>query len=150
MDQIAEETKLPVLKKRRKGPKHGLWVDWRNVRLDKRTSLAKSIDRMRGELAKHVGGSPSVVQCILIERICFKSVQAYLYETNFLWKIEQGSEKFYLALVNSLRLDCVALGIQSTATNKVADLSQYLQETYGEDDDKQEEQASSDQEEQAT
>jgi hypothetical protein len=123
-----EEAKLPIAKAGNTRTKHLLWVDFRRVKLDGRTALAKAINLMRSELTKHVGGAPSITQSLLIERITHKAIKAHIYETNYLRSIEQGSKDHYLALVNSLRLDLQCLGLKPKAA-KVLDLSEYLKKT---------------------
>lgn len=118
-------SKLPAKNKHNFPAKHCLWVDFKTVKLDGRTALARAIMLMRRELTKHVGGKPSITEALLIERIVHKSVKAFLYETSFFWDQKQGSETHYLALVNSLRLDLAALGMEPKKT-KVLDLAEYL------------------------
>ena len=116
---------LPATKTRFRPIKNGLWVDFKAVRIDGRTALGKTVNLMRRELFRHVGGSPSIVQKILIERIIHKSIKAHLYEVAVLVEGEQGSKPHYLALVNSLRLDLLALGLKGSG-QKVLDLTEYL------------------------
>jgi len=118
------DSKLPAKSKHNTRVKHCLWVDFKRVKLDGRTALAKAINLMRRELVKHVGGKPSIAEVLLIERVIHKSVKAFLYETNYFWDQNQGSEAHYLALVNSLRLDLQALGIKRK--EKILDLGEYL------------------------
>jgi hypothetical protein len=127
-DSVTDESlkkKLVVKNKRNYPAKHCLWVDFKAVKLDGRTALAKAINLMRRELIKHVGGKPSIAQALLIERVIHKSMKAFIYETNFFLDQKQGSEDHYLALVNSLRLDLQALGLQRSG-GKVGDLAEYL------------------------
>lgn len=105
--------------------KHCLWVDFKRVKLDGRTALAKAINQMRGELVKHVGSNPSIAEALLIDRITHKAMKAHIYETNFFFEKNQGSNDHYLALVNSLRLDLQALGLRRSE-KKVLDLNEYL------------------------
>lgn len=119
------ESELPVTSKSDHRAKHCLWVDFKTVKLDGRTALAKKINSLRHELIEHVGGKPSVVERLLIERIVHKSIKAFLYETNYYSEKDQGSEDHYYALVASLRRDCVALGLKRSE-KKVWDLNEYL------------------------
>jgi hypothetical protein len=100
-------------------------VDFKTVKLDGRTALARAINLMRRELVKHVGGKPSIAEALLIDRIVHKAVKAYIYETNFFIDQNQGSKDHYLALVNSLRLDLQVLGIKRNE-EKALDLAEYL------------------------
>lgn len=127
-DSVTDESlekKLVAKNKRNYPAKHCLWVDFKAVKLDGRTALAKAINLMRRELIKHVGGKPSIAQALLIERVIHKAMKAFIYETNFFLDQKQGSEDHYLALVNSLRLDLQALGLQRSG-GKVGDLAEYL------------------------
>lgn len=119
------ELKLPALNRKHRNTKHCLWVDFKTVKLDGRTALARAINLMRRELVKHVGGKPSIVEALLIDRIVHKAVKAYIYETNFFIDQKQGSKDHYLALVNSLRLDLQALGLKRSE-EKALDLAEYL------------------------
>ena len=124
------ESKLPTKNKYNSRAKHCLWVDFKSVKLDGRTALAKAINLMRRELVKHVGGKPSIAEALLIERVVHKSVKAFLYETNYFWDQNQGSEAHYLALVNSLRLDLQTLGLKRQG-KKILDLNEYLNKKGG-------------------
>ncbi len=121
---MVTESKLPALSKAKSRAKHCIWVDFKRVKLDGRTALARAINLMRRELVKHVGGKPSIAEALLIDRIVHKSVKAYIYETNFFTDQKQGSKDHYLALVNSLRLDLQALGIKRQKRN--LDLGEFL------------------------
>ena len=104
--------KLPSQNVCRGKPKHTLWVDYKRVKIDKRTALGKAMDFLESELVKHVGGVPSVIEKILIDRIVHKTVKCHLYEIGFFENPEQGSRDHYLGTSNSLRLDAIALGVK--------------------------------------
>ena len=118
-------SKLPAQKATDKRVKSGLWIDFKRVKLDGRTALAKMMNLIKREMVKHVGGEPSIAQAILIERVVHKAIKAYIYETNFFSNPNQGSKDHYLALVNSLRLDLTALGLEKRV-KKILDLTEYL------------------------
>ena len=111
---IVAETDLKLPDKRKQGSrvKSLLWCDFKRVKLDGRTALARKISELRRQLIEHVGGSPSIVETLLIERMVHKAIKAFLYETNYYSEKDQGSEDHYYALVASLRRDCVALGLK--------------------------------------
>lgn len=121
-----KDEKLPGIRKSTHGMKHGIWIDFKAVKIDGRTALAKAINLMRSELTKHVGGKPSIAEALIIERACHKAIKCYIYETNSFSDGEQGSKDHYLALCNSLRLDLQALGLKPKEATKVLDLEDYL------------------------
>ena len=102
-DLMEGKSKLPIAKGGNPRTKHLLWVDLKTVKLDGRTALAKKINSLRRELVEHVGGKPSIVERLLIERMVHKAIKAFLYETNYYSEKVQGSEDHHYALVASLR-----------------------------------------------
>ena len=118
--------RLPAPKSKFNHLKHCLWIDFKTVKLDGRTALARAINKLRRELVNHLGGKPSIAETILIERVVHKSMKAFIYETEFFLNKDQGSRDHYLALVNSLRLDLQALGLKQNE-KKVLDLGEYIQ-----------------------
>jgi len=81
---------------------------------------------LRKELVKHLGGSPSIAQSILVDRVIAKTIRCHLYELGILENVSQGSRDLYLSCTNSLRLDLCALGLQSKAKDPL-DLPGYLE-----------------------
>jgi hypothetical protein len=120
-----QESKLPTKNKQGARVKHGLWIDFKRVKLDGRTALAKAINAMKQKLVKQLGGNPSIAESLLIDRVVHKAVKAHIYEINFFSNRKQGSKDHYLALVNSLRLDLQALGLKQNE-GKIPDLDEYL------------------------
>ena len=120
--------KLPAPKDGHRWMKHGLWIALNGRKIDGRSKLGKAMAMLRGELVKHVGGEPSIIEAILIERITAKTIKCHLYETGVLSDpaSSQGSRDHYLAMANSLRLDCGLLGLKPKAANKVLDLQTYI------------------------
>lgn len=115
-------------KNRRDYPvKHGLWVDFRKVQVDKRTRLGKWIKQLRKDLVKDLGGSFSAMQEALLDRIVSKIVQCHLYETGILSGEDFGSRDFYLACCNSLRRDLAVIGLKKK-TEKLLDLGEHLKQ----------------------
>lgn len=126
---------LPEQKTIDKRVKSGVWLDFKAVKLDGRTKLAQALRNMKAALAKHVGGEPSIAETILIDRITHKVVKAYIYETNYFSSPELGSKDHYLALVNSLRLDLQALGLNQKE-KKILDLTEYLRKKQSREENK--------------
>jgi hypothetical protein len=52
----------------------------RLVRVDGRTSAGLIVKRLRDDLIKHIGGNPSVVQRVMIERCCFLQLRISLLD----------------------------------------------------------------------
>jgi hypothetical protein len=117
------EGNLPATSGRK--PKHALYVDFRKAKVDGRSRLGKTMSFLRKELVKHLGGSPSIMQSILIERVISKTIKCHLYEVGILEDVQQGSRDYYLACANSLRLDLMALGLQAKVKDPL-DLTTYL------------------------
>lgn len=107
--------------------KTGLWLDFRRIRLDKRTKLAKTISFLKKSLRAHLGGECSIVQEILIDRAVHKLVKVMLYENGVIANPDQGSRDYYIALANSLRLDLQALGIEGKQKDLVT-LPEYIKQ----------------------
>lgn len=120
-------SKLPAKRKQDPRVKHTLWIDFKTVKLDGRTALAKAISAMKGKLVKQLGGNPSIGETLLIDRVVHKAIKAHIYEINFFSNRKQGSKDHYLALVNSLRLDLQALGLKQNG-GKILDLNEYMRE----------------------
>lgn len=127
-----EAQNLPELQARKrqyKRLKHGLWSLFNETKIDGRTHLGKAIALLRRELVDHLGGSPSIVESLLIDRIIAKSIKCFLYERKTLSNpaISYGSRDIYLATANSLRLDIQCLGLKKKA-KKILDLDSYLRQ----------------------
>lgn len=122
-----QKPKLPTKNKQGARVKHCLWVDFKKVKLDGRTALAKAIVAMKQKLVKQLGGAPSIAESLLIDRVVHKAVKAHIYEINFFSDRRQGSKDHYLALVNSLRLDLQTLGLKQNG-GKILGLDDYLKE----------------------
>jgi len=122
-----EAPKLPAGKMRYRPLKSGLWAKDLRKRVDKRTQIGRMIAELREGLIEHVGGSPSITELILIDRICSKVVRCRLHEMNILSGEHMGSRDYFLALENGLRHDLKALGLKSKG-KPIKGLSEYLLE----------------------
>jgi hypothetical protein len=108
--------------------KSGLWSDLRGLHVDGRSRLGRWMNKLRNELARHVGGEksqPTVCESILIEQIVIKTLKSHLYHVGLFRDKAFGSRDHALAIQNSIRLDLMALGLQKRAS-KVYDLEEYL------------------------
>lgn len=105
--------------------KHGLWVDFRRVQVDKRTRLGKWMQQLREDLRKDLGNNLTAMEEALLDRIVSKIVQCHLYELGILSGEEHGSRDFYLAAANSLRRDLTVIGLKKK-TEKLLDLGEHL------------------------
>jgi hypothetical protein len=119
--------KLPKRNFQSHPAKHGLWVNFDKRPVDGRTKLAKYMGLLRASLIKDLGGDPSTMQAVLIDRVVHKVTKCFLYERGVLSENNQGSRDLYLALCNSLRLDLCALGLKRRA-RKIMNLDEYLRE----------------------
>jgi hypothetical protein len=120
-----KKSKLPPLQSKPTRIKSALWVVFKEAKIDGRTSLGKTMAFLRKELIQHIGGSPSIPQKILIDRIVNKSIRCHLYEMGVITDPTMGSRDHYLALSNSLRLDLQALGLDKKPGN-LPGLEDYL------------------------
>lgn len=125
-----KDSKLPTTKTRYRPLKSGLWAKNLSKGVDKRTRIGKWIERLKDELVRHVGGSPTITQKILIERICSKVVRCRLYEAGLFAREPMGSRDHFLALENGLRLDLQVLGLERKE-KKILDLAEYLDKKGG-------------------
>jgi len=107
--------------------KHGVYVDMRSFRIDRRTRVSKWIEKLKQELIEHLGGIPTVAERLLIEQICVKSMKAHLYHCSLFKGEKVGSTDFILAIQNSIRLDLNALGFQKR-TKEGSPLDEYLKQ----------------------
>lgn len=102
--------------------------------LDGRTSFAKTVASLRKGLVDDLGGTISVQENFLVDRIISKVLQASALELRLL----QGQEEnrpFYISLTNSLRLDLLAVGLERRF-HEVTDLQEYIAKKQAEDDEK--------------
>jgi hypothetical protein len=90
----------------------GFFANFSRIRPDGRTRLAKTIARLKDDLADHLGGNPNPAQRILIDRIAHKTVKIMIYESGLLERPDEPNRDYYAAMCNSLRLDLIALGIR--------------------------------------
>jgi hypothetical protein len=83
-----------------------------------------------GELTKHVGGDPSITQSIIIDGLALKVLRRHYANVHFFKNKDTGSRDHLLALENSIRLDCVALGL-THQEKKLLRLEDYLKSKDG-------------------
>ena len=122
-----ERSKSSVKKKRDYPTKHGIFVDFRKVKIDGRTSLGKYMRTLRETLTRDLGGDLSTMEKVLLDRIVSKVIRCYLYEAGIFSDEKFGSRDFYLALCNSLRHDLAAIGLKKK-TGKLLDLGEHLKQ----------------------
>jgi hypothetical protein len=120
------QSKLPARRDRHHPVKSCLWIAFKKAKIDGRTSLGKTMALLRKELIQYIGGSPSIPQKILIDRVVNKSIRCHLYEMGVITDPTIGSRDHYLALSNSLRLDLQALGLDKK-TGNLPGLKDYLE-----------------------
>jgi hypothetical protein len=100
------------------------------AKIDGRTKESRLIAAARDELTRHVGGSPSHVQRVLIER----AARLMLYieimdrETLEAGTMSERNSRQYLAWSNSLRLTLRELGLKAAPAGKLPDLRDILAE----------------------
>jgi hypothetical protein len=124
---VKESTNKAAKNKKDYPAKHGLYVNFRKVQVDKRTRLGKWIKQLHENLKKDLGGNLSTMQEALLDRIVSKIVQCHLYETGILSGEDYGSRDFYLACCNSLRRDLAVIGLKKK-TEKLLDLGEHLKQ----------------------
>jgi hypothetical protein len=120
--------------------RHGVWSLDKLLRedLDGRLKITKERDRLEAELIDHAGGPEALTPTItiLIKEIVHKSLIASQAEKAALLGMFNLSDKHYLALSNSLRLDIQTLEamLRQKRPKALKTLGQYLDETYRTDD----------------
>jgi hypothetical protein len=124
---IKEPANKAAKNKRDYPVKHGLYLDFRKVQVDRRTRLGKWIKQLRKDLVEDLGGKLTAMEEVLLDRIVSKVVQAHLYETGILSGEDFGSRDFYLAVCNSLRRDLAVIGLKKK-TEKLLDLGEHLKQ----------------------
>ena len=84
--------------------------------------------QVREELTKHVGGSPSITQRLLIERTAWMVLHVSMLDSRALREggFSEHATKEYLAWSNTIRRSLIALGMKGAATDDSAALSELL------------------------
>jgi hypothetical protein len=88
------------------------------AKIDQRTREAALLRRVREELTAHVGGNPSAVERVLIERCCWVQLRLAMLDK----KLASGRDfteidsNVYLAWANTLARTLVRLGVKPAAT----------------------------------
>jgi hypothetical protein len=109
--------------------RHGLNLDF-NKGIDGRTQLGKAHKMLEGYLRAYVGES-NIVTELLINRISYKAIKCYLFESQDIEKqmLDDSAGTLYLSYTNSLRRDLAELDRMAVAP-KENDLMTYLKENY--------------------
>jgi hypothetical protein len=107
--------------------KHGLFANFRAMKIDGRSRVGKHLNYLIAQLTAHCGGPDqlSVTQAIVIDGLAAKCLRRHLYNLKFLKDRDPGAHAHILALENSIRLDCQLLGLDRKA-KKVMDLTEYI------------------------
>ena len=131
-------------------PVHGAYTLQRQIVhgvLDGRTKIARAMKSLRRELHDHVGGSPTITQSLLVERVVNKlpvleAMEQYrlllnkdidvsslsgdeLLEAYKLF-IDAGLDARYKSFCDSFRADLIALGLRRPLA-PVKELSEYIE-----------------------
>jgi hypothetical protein len=93
--------------------------------LDRRTREARLLEEARAALTRHIGGSPSEVERVLIERcarlqLFIAAMDAEAFEAGTL---SERDSRMYLAWNNSLRLSLRELGVKQAKPEKTTSLA---------------------------
>ncbi len=113
--------------KRRKRLKHGLYSHISSFRLDGRTRQGKQLNHLIMELTNHLGGpgAVSVTQALLIDTLASKFMRRKMYTYRIFKGMDKTDHNYLIAIENSIRLDCLALGLHKTKMPPI-DLQEYL------------------------
>lgn len=98
-------------------------------KVDGRTREAQFRRKMRGALAAHVGGTPSIAQEMLIDLAVDTAFEVEIMKSRRaeLGSLSDHDHRHFLAYCNSYRRTLVALGVkQSAGGNSPLTLSAYL------------------------
>jgi hypothetical protein len=120
---IAEESRKVARASRRLGP-HSKLLE--RGSLDGRSREGRFLRHCEAELAKHVGGKPSIAQRLLISRLARVALRLELFDE----KIAAGTltdhdARVYGALHNSFRLLLREIGMRGAAA-RATSLAEYL------------------------
>jgi hypothetical protein len=98
--------------------------------MDGRSREAQYMKARRAELTAHVGGSPNVVQRLLIERAVWLSIKLELLNEKMVdgEVFKPRDHNHYLAWSNGLTRTLAALGVNSASTLKGKTLTDILSE----------------------
>ena len=101
------------------------------AKLDRRTKEGKALAELRDELTRHVGGAPSAVQRVLIERAARLQFYLELMDRETLktrGTMSERNSRMYLAWSNALRLCLREIGVEPAPAAKgtVASLANYV------------------------
>ena len=113
--------------------KTGLWLPESSFKkLDRRSRVAKAMDKAKIELTDAIGGDVSPQQAILIDKAVFLLYKTSVFESQMMngSEIGQDVESYYLAWVNSLRRILEALGLKK-AQKTLKDIFTYSDEKFG-------------------
>lgn len=110
--------------------RHGLHLDFESREIDTRTRLGKAHKALKQHLREFVGEG-TVVSEIMINRIVFKSLKLFLFESQNKSNPLADLPPAYLSMSNSLRRDLVALSQIAGNKTTTPDLLNYLEENYG-------------------
>lgn len=84
--------------------------------IDRRTRAGRVLRSVEADLLKHIGGSATITQRLLVQSAALKATRLMLLSQKLLdhGDLSEGSDHHALAWMNSLRLDLVALGVGIT------------------------------------
>jgi hypothetical protein len=87
------------------------------AKLDGRRREARLMQRVREDLLRHIGGSPSAVQRALVDRVAILSLHVALFDARALKAggLSERDSRQYLAYSNSLGRALRQLGIKGAA-----------------------------------
>jgi hypothetical protein len=97
------------------------------AKIDRRRREARLLETTRAELAVHLGGAPSAVQRLLIERAAMLTLHVALFDERAIAAqgMSERDAREYLAYSNSLTRTLKALGVDGAA-QKAPTLQEYL------------------------
>jgi hypothetical protein len=113
--------------------RHGLHADLSKRKIDGRSAVGRALNRISNGLAKIFPEGPDMAASLLIDRICFKSLNLALYEAtivNSLAEATQAGEQSYLSMSGSLRSDLqllTSLAKSQIPNQSDPDLMEYLE-----------------------
>lgn len=117
------------------GVKHGGYAELARGKLDGRTTLAQSLDRIKADLTSSLG-EPSVQELAIIELVSVKILRASLLAAELLKNGDASARvsQDFLRWSREIRSDLVALGLERK-TKPVVDLAAYCAQKYGGDNE---------------
>ncbi|MCG6537680.1 MAG: hypothetical protein L7F78_23940 [Syntrophales bacterium LBB04] len=130
MEDGSSNKKAVSQSKRKQKARHCLWIDYRSIKLDGRTTIKRKIDEIKGALIEHNGGA-SFVEELHFENLAFDIIKKRMYDCGIIKQESFGSRDHSEALSRSIDRRLRQIGFKPK--KKQESLEDYVKKTYGGD-----------------